>query len=324
MSWHLFDEERGQEMATALARAAISTDWGGRTLSSESPLYDPLHYNNGTVWPFVTGFLALAEYRYHNPYAGHAQLDAVGRTFYLWGLGRNPEVFSGSSFEPLETAVPQQFFATSMYLTPLLRGAFGIEADAPRATLTISPHLFDRPGEYAVRGVRIGSCVLDVRMRIDDSAFVAEVRRVAGPPTALTLHFDPALAPGARVRDVRSQAGPVSYRTVQTGRDLHVIADVRLDAGEAELTVRHTPGWRLVEHEAEVERGDRSRRLKVLDARLDGDALRVSLEGRAGWSYELEIHKPNGLVGNETVSFAGAVGDPQDGYARAAVRFSQR
>ena len=114
MSWHLFDEERGQAMATALARATISTDWGGRTLASESGLYDPLHYNNGTVWPFVTGFLALAEYRYHNPYAGRAQLEAVGRTFYLWGLGRNPEVFSGSSFEPLETAVPQQFFATSM------------------------------------------------------------------------------------------------------------------------------------------------------------------------------------------------------------------
>jgi hypothetical protein len=161
-------------------------------------------------------------------------------------------------------------------------------------------------------------------MRIGDSAFVAAVRRVAGPCTRLTLHFEPALAPGARVRDVRSQAGPVSYRTVQTGRDLHVAADVRLDAGEAELTIHHTPGWRLVQHEARLERGDRSRSLKVLDARLDGDALQVSLEGRAGWSYEIEVHKPSGLVGNETVSFAGTVGDPRDGYAKATVRFSQR
>jgi glycogen debranching enzyme len=111
MSWRLFDDERGQQMAAALARAAIATDWGGRALASESPLYDPLHYNNGTVWPFVTGFLALAEYRYDNPYAGREQLDAVWRTGSLWGLGRNPEVFSGAAYEPLETAVPQQFFA---------------------------------------------------------------------------------------------------------------------------------------------------------------------------------------------------------------------
>ena len=320
MSWHLFDEERGQAMATALARATISTDWGGRTLASESGLYDPLHYNNGTVWPFVTGFLALAEYRYHNPYAGRAQLDAVGRTFYLVGLGRNPEVFSGSSFEPLETAVPQQFFATSMYITPLLRGAFGIEADAPRGTLTVAPHLFDRPGDYTVRRVRIGPAVLDVRLRIDDTAFTATVRQVGGAPMPLTLHFDPALAPGTRVHDVRTASGPVTYRTAETGRDVHVSFDVRLGTGPAEVTIRHTPGWRLVVHEPPVERGDRSRSLKVLDARLDGDALQLSLEGYAGWSYEFEVHKPNGRVGNEIVRFAPDAGDARDGYARTVVR----
>jgi len=320
MAWHLFDEERGQAMAEALARATISTDWGGRTLASESGLYDPLHYNNGTVWPFVTGFLALAEYRYHNPYAGGAQLDAVGRTFDLWGLGRNPEVFSGSSFEPLETAVPQQFFATSMYLTPLLRGAFGLEADAPRGTLTIAPHLFDRPGDYAVRGVRVGSSVLDVRLRVGDTAFTATVQRVGGSPAPLTLHFEPALAPGSRVRDVRTRTGPVTYRTAATGRDVHVSFDVRLDGGEAEATIRHTPGWRLVIVEPQVARGDRSQSLKVLDARLEGDALQLKLEGRAGQSYELEVHKPSGRVGIETVRFAGAGGDPRDGYAAAALR----
>jgi hypothetical protein len=323
MSWHLFGEERGQAMATTLARATISTDWGGRTLASESALYDPLHYNNGTVWPFVTGFLALAEYRYHNPYAGRAELDAVGRTFYLWGLGRNPEVFSGSSFEPLETAVPQQFFATSMYLTPLVRGAFGIAADAPRGTLTIAPHLFDRPGDYVVRGVRIGRTVADVRLRIRDTTFTASVRRTGGDASPLTLHFEPALAPGATVRGVRTRTGPVTYRTAQTGRDVHVSIDVPWRSDEVEVTIRHTPGWRLAIAEPPLERGDRSRSLKVLDARLDGDALQVSLEGRAGWSYQVEVHKPSGHVGIETVRFAAGAGDLRDDYASAVVRFSQ-
>ena len=322
MSWHLFDETRGQAMAEALARAAVSTDWGARTLASESGLYDPLHYNNGTVWPFVTGFLSLAEYRYHNPYAGGAALDAVARTFDVWGLGRNPEVFSGSSFEPLETAVPQQFFATSMYLTPLLRGAYGIEADAPSGTLAVAPHLFDRPGAYEVHGVRVGAAVLDVRLRISDTAFTATVRRASGPPVPLVLHLDPALAPGARVRDVRTRTGAVAFHTVQTGRDLHVSVDVPLGAGEAEVTIRHSPGWRLVLTDPAPVRGDRSRSLKVLDARLDGDALALSLEGRAGRTYPLEIHKPSGRVAIETVRFAPGTGDPRDDYARTEVRIS--
>jgi hypothetical protein len=321
MAWHLFDEERGQAMATALARATISTDWGGRTLASESGLYDPLHYNNGTVWPFVTGFLALAEYRYHNPYAGRAQLDAVGRTFDLWGLGRNPEVFSGSSFEPLETAVPQQFFATSMYLTPLLRGAFGIEADAPRGSLTIAPHLFDRPGTYAVRGVRIGSAILDVRLRVGDTAFTATVQRAGGAPAPLTLRFEPALPPGARVRDVRTASGPVTCRTASTGRDVHVYCDVPFRAGQAavELTVRHTAGWRLEVGDPPPGRGDRSRSLKVVDARLVADGFEVSVEGRAGSTYEFEVHGPEGAVRRETVRIPEGAGDPRDGYAEAVI-----
>ncbi len=321
MSWHLFDEERGQAMAGALARATISTDWGGRALASESRLYDPLHYNNGTVWPFVTGFLALAEYRYHNPYAGRAQLDAVGRTFGLWGLGRNPEVFSGATFEPLETAVPQQFFATSMYLTPLLRGQYGIEADAPAGVLTLAPHLFDAPGDYAVRGVRIGARVLDLDFRVSDTAFVAEVRPVAGPSTPLRLRFDPALAPGARVREVRGPGGGgVTYRTAETGRDTHVSFEVRLGGAPLRVAVRHTPGWRLVVAGDPAERGERSRSLKIVDARLAGGGLALSVEGRAGWRYQVEVHRPDGSVMVQTVSVPEGAGDPRDGYASVTLQ----
>jgi hypothetical protein len=322
MSWHLFDEAQGQAMAAALARATISTDWGGRALASESRLYDPLHYNNGTVWPFVTGFLALAEYRYHNVYAARSQLEAVGRTFDVWGLGRNPEVFSGSSFEPLETAVPQQFFATSMFLTPLLRGAFGLEADAPRGVLTLAPHLFDRPGEHTVRGVRVASAVLDVTFRVTDTSFGASVRRVAGGATPLTLRFDPALAPGAGVREVRVGDRPVRFGAEDLGRDVHVRFDVPLGAGGAEVTVRHSRGWRLVAGSPAPARGDRSRALKILDARTAGGAgaFEVRAEGRAGFTYALEVHRPDGSVRTESIRVPEGSGDPRDGYGPAALR----
>ncbi len=327
MSWHLFDEPEGQAMAAALARAAISTDWGGRALASESRLYDPLHYNNGTVWPFVSGFLALAEYRYHNVYAARAQLDAVGRTFDVWGLGRNPEVFSGSTFEPLETAVPQQFFATSMYLTPLLRGAFGLEADAPHGVLSLSPHLFERPGEHAVRGLRVGAAVLDVVFRVTDTSFTASVRHAGGAALPLTLRFAPALAPGARVRDVRAGGRALAFRVERTGRDEHVDFDLPFAGGTgAEVTVRHTRGWRLVPDDVAPARGDRSRNLKILDARLaDGrgagsGVLEVSLEGRAGLRYRLEVHLPDGSVRNEVIQMPEGTGDPRDGYAPVTLR----
>lgn len=319
MSWRLFDDRRGQRMSSALARATISTDWGGRALASESGLYDPLHYNNGTVWPFVTGFLALAQYRYHNPYAAREQLEAIWRTGSLWGLGRNPEVFSGSAYEPLETAVPQQFFATSMVLTPYVRGALGLEADAPRGVLAVAPRLFDRPGGVGVRHVRVGDVVLDVAFTVGDTAFRATVRRVGGR-SPLMLRFEPALAPGARVQGVTVGGRAVPFRTASNGRAVLVSFDVPLGEG-AEVLVRHSAGWRLELDGTPPERGERSRRIKVLDARVEDGTFVVAFEGRAGARYEIGVVRPGGGSSREVVEFPAEGGDPRDGYVGRAVRF---
>ena len=141
MAFGVFDEAHGAEMATHLASSLIMTDWGARPLSAASPLFDPLHYNNGAVWPFVTGWVSLAQYTYHNPAAGWFALDAIAHTGFDQSLGRNPEVISGRLYKPLDTAVPQQFFATSMVLTPLIRGLLGVDVDAPARRVTIAPHL---------------------------------------------------------------------------------------------------------------------------------------------------------------------------------------
>ena len=320
MSWHLFDETRGQAMSRALARATISTDWGGRALAAESDLYDPLHYNNGTVWPFVTGFLSLAQYRYHNAYAGRAALEAVGRTFGVWGLGANPEVFSGSTYTPLETAVPQQFFATSQYLNPLVRGAFGLEADAPGDRLTLAPHLFTTPGTFHLTGVREGANSFDVRLDVRDTAVVIAVRRTSGN-LPVTLQFAPAIAPGARVREVTASGRRIPFQTQENGRDVHVVLQVVLAPGTpgTEVAVRHTRGWRIVSAEAPPEIGERSRQLKVLDARVEGRELVLELEGRAGRAYELTVFAPGGASRREVVQMPSG-GDAQDGYVHVTRR----
>ncbi len=319
LSWRLFDDARGQKMAAALARATISTDWGGRALASESPVYDPLHYNNGTVWPFVTGFLALAQFRYANPYAGREQLEAVWRTGSLWGLGRNPEVFSGAAYEPLETAVPQQFFATSMALTPFVRGALGIEVDAPKGVVTIAPRLFDRPGELAVRHVRAGNTVFDVTFTVRDTLFRAAVRRVSGTG-ALTLRFEPALAPGARVRAVTAGGRGVPFRASSVGRAELVAFEVPLGEG-ADVSVRHSPGWRLDLPSDEPARGERSRHLKVLDASVVDGVFVVQVEGRAGMRYEIGLVHPDGRTTREALAFPAEGGDVRDGYLVRTFRY---
>ncbi|MDE0649179.1 MAG: GH116 family glycosyl hydrolase, partial [Gammaproteobacteria bacterium] len=69
-AFHLLNDRETRSTLTRIAGDRVSSDWGAHMLSTESELYDPLQYNQGTVWPFVTGFAAWAQYRHRRPWAG--------------------------------------------------------------------------------------------------------------------------------------------------------------------------------------------------------------------------------------------------------------
>ncbi|HEV8365445.1 MAG TPA: GH116 family glycosyl hydrolase [Gemmatimonadaceae bacterium] len=270
MSFDVFNRGRGAQMAVRLASSEIMTDWGARPLAASSTLFDPLHYNNGAVWPFVTGWVALALYRYGNPSAGYFALSAIARTTFDESRGRNPEVISGRVYKPLDTAVPQQFFATSMIVTPAVRGLLGIEVDAVNGKLTLAPQLPPSWDRVMVRNVAVGGATVD-----------AEITQVPGRiSAAITLHgrqpivvsFRPRLPLGAR---------PASDSSSRTLRD------------SATLEVRFDGGWQA-EAPAEVARiGERSRAARVVNEALEADgSYRVTLEGRAGSSARFVAYGP--------------------------------
>ena len=49
----------------------FSTDWGTRDVSEASPIYDPISYHQGSVWPLFTGWQSIAEYRSGHALAGY-------------------------------------------------------------------------------------------------------------------------------------------------------------------------------------------------------------------------------------------------------------
>jgi mannosylglycerate hydrolase MGH1-like protein len=316
LAFGLFDESRGEATAASLARAAITTDWGARTLGSTSSLFDPLHYNNGTVWPFVTGFEAWGLYRYHNAPMGFAATMAVARTSFLWGLGSNPEVFSGSAFEPLETAVPQQFFATSMLLTPLVRGLVGWESDVPDDRVTLAPHLPPQWDSLTVERLPAGSGRYRVRFTRSDTTLTTELTRIAGGGVD-TLVFSPALPLGAVVQEVRANGRPVSCGARSSGADEHVDCSLPL-AASLTILVRHSPGWAVLLPPPAPERGARSHNLKLLSQRLVGDTLELQVEGVAGQAYQVVVRTPHGER-TVPVLFPDS-GDTVDGYRASLVR----
>jgi glycogen debranching enzyme len=288
MAFGVLEAERGAAMATKLASSNIMTDWGARPLSAASTQFDPLHYNNGAVWPFVTGFTALAQYTYHNAHAGKFALDAIASTGFDFARGRNPEVLSGRLYKPLDTAVPHQFFATSMVLTPLIRGLLGIDVDAPRRIVRIAPHLPPHWDSLTVRNLPVGSDHLSFTIRRGAGALTLGVDDAQWRGAPFDLEFAPALPLGATpsvpTPDIARHAG-----------DLHASVRARV-AGATALRVSYTGGWSVRSTgPAGARVGERSQHVRVISERLAADPgapYVVSLEGLAGQTAALQITTP--------------------------------
>ena len=309
MSFDALDPARGADMAASLAASAIMTDWGARPLGSASPLFDPLHYNNGAVWPFVTGFVSLAQYRYHNAHAGWFALQAIARTGFDHALGRNPELFSGRFYKPLDTAVPQQFFATSMVLTPLIRGMLGITVDAPNRRVTLAPHLPPDWDAVEVNNVPVGSGWVSFAIKRTAGRISATVQR-RGDSAPLEVVFSPALPLGARVSDVSN--------VVQHPGDVHATVQARV-MDKTELSVSYAGGWAIVSPSIAPRIGQRSEALRVIGERIGDGTYSVWLEGLAGREYAFTLKTPTGDR-RETVKFP-ATATTNDGYAPLSLSF---
>jgi Glycogen debranching enzyme len=166
LAFGLAEADRGIVAAMTQARATLNTDWGTRSLAGQSQLFDPLDYSNGAVWPFNTGLTALGQYRYRNPVAGYQALTQLVQSGFTQGLGRNLEVFSGTVYEPLTTAVPQQFFGTSLIPTVVARGLLGWRPDVPHKQIEFARLSCRRSGTgWRCTRVPAGANRYDVEIR---------------------------------------------------------------------------------------------------------------------------------------------------------------
>jgi glycogen debranching enzyme len=237
------------------------TDWGLRAVSDRSPLYDPISYHQGSVWPLFTGWSSLAEYRSGHPLAGFAQLMSNEQMTWLQDLGAITELLSGDYYEPLGRSSSHQMWSSAMMLSPALRGLFGLETDVLNRRLRVRPNLPATWDFADLDHVPFGNTELAVSMTKKDG----ELGIVVQSPTAIVLCLDTQ----AEFNDTDCKTPPST---------LHV-ASVRL------------PGVEVGLPREELLPGDRAHAMKVLEEAYTGKQLTLKLEGRAGSREELPIHR---------------------------------
>ena len=159
----------GRATARRLRQPDLASGWGIRTRSSRSKHYDPVSYQNGSVWPHDTAFAAAGMARYGDK-AGAArtitEMIAAAKAFPDW---RIPELFGGQARKPdvapttyPVACVPQAWSAAATFLC--IRTMLGLSVGADGATVALDPLLPEGVDRFEATGLRVGAGTLEVRI----------------------------------------------------------------------------------------------------------------------------------------------------------------
>ena len=123
------------------AGSDLSADWGLRAVAKTDPVYDPMSYHQGSVWPLFTGWATMAEYRTGRSVAAYQHLQETMDLTWQSDPGNITELLSGAFYQPFGRSTAHQLWSAAMIVTPAIRGLFGVEADVPHHRLHIAPQL---------------------------------------------------------------------------------------------------------------------------------------------------------------------------------------
>ncbi|MDP1848971.1 MAG: glycogen debranching N-terminal domain-containing protein [Solirubrobacteraceae bacterium] len=88
---------RARAIRDALMGPAMFSGWGIRTLAADEPLYDPLSYHRGSVWPHDTALIAAGLHRHGFAEDYLTLFDALVDAAALAPGRRLPELFGGQA-----------------------------------------------------------------------------------------------------------------------------------------------------------------------------------------------------------------------------------
>src|SRR6202030_2651888 len=89
-------------------------------------------------------------------------------------LGNTTELLSGQFYQVLGRSTAHQLWSSAMVISPVLRGLFGLEWNAPSNTLTVTPHLPAGWTEATIRRVPFGDRSIDLTFRREGRELVVE------------------------------------------------------------------------------------------------------------------------------------------------------
>jgi hypothetical protein len=225
-------------------------------VAESDPVYDPISYHQGSVWPLFTGWASVAEYRAGHPLAGYTHLMQNADLTTAQDLGAVTELLSGAFFQPFGRSTSHQLWSSAMVITPALRGLFGVEVDGLSSSIYLDPHLPADWDSAVVERLHVGESICSLMYQRQGASMLVKVSTISG----------------AAIRLASSMKG------------------VKVASDGASIVFTLPPVEVAVPHGLPLP-GARTAQMKVLGETADARSLKLELEAEAGSVVELKVRR---------------------------------
>lgn len=275
-----------------LCRADMTTDWGIRSISEQSQYYGSLNYNYGAVWPFLSGYVALAQFNAGLIRQGFANFKNLCSLTFDNNLGYITEVYSGSLHAWPAEAVSQQGFSSMAVSMALIRGWLGFSVDAPGQTVRYQPHIVEGYEELDIKHP-----YLDIAQKISITANSWQALSFTIAPRAPGLR-NLQLAPHLPVTTdsvwVECDGRLCSVPVIGHAQSVQPVVDVQLDHTTV-CTIHYRADITLPLFLSIGKLGESGTGLRVLDIAREKGGVTVTAQGIAGKTYDFSLKESGNL-----------------------------
>ncbi|HEX4409228.1 MAG TPA: amylo-alpha-1,6-glucosidase [Xanthobacteraceae bacterium] len=178
--------QRAAHIAKELLQPNFFTGWGIRTVAQGEARFNPMSYHNGSVWPHDNALIALGLARYDQKRAIDTLFEGLFNTAVYMEHRRLPELFCGfrqkrghgPTLYPVACS-PQAWASVTPFT--LLEASLGLEFDPFNGEIRLrNPRLPEFLDEVILRGLRLGSASVDLRVRRHGDTVSLDTPRISG------------------------------------------------------------------------------------------------------------------------------------------------
>jgi hypothetical protein len=304
IAWEICEKAKSIETIKRINSSELTTDWGIRILSRKSKYYNPFGYNYGAVWPFLSGWTSLAQFKMNFFLQGFQTMLSIAEHTFDNQLGYISEVFSGDTNIWLNEAVSHQGFSNLGVTLALVRGLLGLDADATNKFIEFSPKLPPNWDKLTVSNFKVGRSKFDISYQKNGEIITIKISSVN--PDKFKLKFAPVFPPGTIIKGITYNNREMEFSKIYEKHFSSLQVEIPLEQ-ETTIKVKIEPSLEFTPKLESVKIGDEDKNLKIIYLEFihDQKTLVFTVEGIQNKKYTIRTLNPDKIQSVENAVLQG-------------------